>query len=273
MAKADSTPDKKSSKELSAHSIWLAGLGALAAAEDEGTRLFSQLVQRGRSVEALGRKISGEQSDWVKIISQRGRVHVIQGVHSGPRSAKPNPDPKKTPATTPSAAEIANLRRNAQARRAFLAEFGTLTSREVAEVAGSRAANRAALANRWRTEGRIFAVEIGGQTLFPAFQFSDDDGQPRKVIAKILKVLQPKLSGWQTALWFTGRNGWLGARRPVDVLGSDPEAVAEAARRFRPYTQRRPGKGRFAKPCSAMYRCTAQTAERRAPSSRSAPCL
>lgn len=132
--------------------------------------------------------------------------------------------------TPPSAAEVAHLRRNAEARTAFLAEFGTLTSAEVAQLAGSNAANRAALANRWKAEGRIFAVETGGQTLFPAFQFSDDNGQPRPIIAEILAVLQPRLSGWQTALWFTGRNGWLGAKRPVDVLASDPSTVVEAAR-------------------------------------------
>ncbi len=49
--------------------------------------------------------------------------------------------------------------------------------------------------------------------------------------AQILTVLQPRFSGWQTALWFTSRNGWLGAKRPVDVLKSDPEALVEAARR------------------------------------------
>jgi poly(hydroxyalkanoate) granule-associated protein len=39
----------------SAHKIWLAGLGALAAAEEEGTKLFSRLVDRGRDVESRGK--------------------------------------------------------------------------------------------------------------------------------------------------------------------------------------------------------------------------
>jgi poly(hydroxyalkanoate) granule-associated protein len=38
-----------------AHRIWLAGLGALAAAEEEGTKLFSRLVDRGRDVESRGK--------------------------------------------------------------------------------------------------------------------------------------------------------------------------------------------------------------------------
>jgi poly(hydroxyalkanoate) granule-associated protein len=53
---------KKKTKELpaelkdSAHKIWLAGLGALAAAEEEGGKLFKNLVERGEGIEARGKK-------------------------------------------------------------------------------------------------------------------------------------------------------------------------------------------------------------------------
>jgi poly(hydroxyalkanoate) granule-associated protein len=39
----------------SVHRIWLAGLGALAAAEEEGGKIFSRLVDRGRDVESRGK--------------------------------------------------------------------------------------------------------------------------------------------------------------------------------------------------------------------------
>jgi CheY-like chemotaxis protein len=229
------------------HRIWLAGLGA-----KEDPKLFGRLVQRGRKVQASP-ELSGVQ---VLVVEHDKGSRVAEGIlsslgaevvlaaspqeaveHLTRRSAgvvvSPSislPERSFQEPVAPSAAETAQLRRNADARRVFLAEFGTLTSREVAEFAGSRAQNRAALANRWKAEGKIFAVESGGQTLFPAFQFSDDDGQPRPVIAEILAVLQPRYSDWQTALWFTGRNGWLGAKRPVDVLQSAPDAAVEAAR-------------------------------------------
>lgn len=50
----------------SAHKIWLAGLGALAAAEQEGTKVFNRLVDRGREVEKRGKHDFKEQVDQAK---------------------------------------------------------------------------------------------------------------------------------------------------------------------------------------------------------------
>ncbi|HEY0515021.1 MAG TPA: phasin family protein [Thermoanaerobaculia bacterium] len=49
--------EKNAQEEIkdSVHRIWLAGLGALAAAEEEGSKLFSRLVDRGRDVESRGK--------------------------------------------------------------------------------------------------------------------------------------------------------------------------------------------------------------------------
>lgn len=49
-----------------AHQIWLAGLGALAKAEQEGTRLFESLVQEGEQVEARARRTAGHKVEEVK---------------------------------------------------------------------------------------------------------------------------------------------------------------------------------------------------------------
>ena len=38
-------------------------------------------------------------------------------------------------------------------------------------------------------------------------------------------------SGWSVALWFVSGSGWLGGKRPVDLIEEQPDAVAEAARR------------------------------------------
>lgn len=50
--------ERKAQRDLkdSAQKIWLAGVGALAVAEEEGVRMFDSLVERGREWEGRGRE-------------------------------------------------------------------------------------------------------------------------------------------------------------------------------------------------------------------------
>jgi hypothetical protein len=130
-------------------------------------------------------------------------------------------------------AMLQQVNRNARAHAELADEFGLLSSTAVAERANSRslASNPAALANRWRSEGKVFTVDLDGAQRFPGFQFGAT-GKPLRVIAQVLAAVGDRLSGWELALWFTGSNGWLGGMRPVDVLDSDPELVVEAAGRL-----------------------------------------
>jgi hypothetical protein len=132
----------------------------------------------------------------------------------------------------PTPAAVLQARRNAEARSALFAEFGALRSGEVADLAGSRAANRAALANRWRGERRVVAVPVGDELLYPGFQFTSE-GKPHTAVASALAELRSNgdVSDWQAALWFVAANGWLGGRRPVDLLDAEPDAVVDAAAR------------------------------------------
>jgi len=50
----------------SAHKIWLAGLGALAAAEEEGTKIFNTLVERGEGYESRGKEELAKVQDKVE---------------------------------------------------------------------------------------------------------------------------------------------------------------------------------------------------------------
>ena len=140
--------------------------------------------------------------------------------------------PEERLTTTPSV--LTQLRRNAEAQKALADEFGLLSSAEVAVLAGSKAANSAALASRWRTKGLVFAVPVDGDARYPGFQF-DPAGKPLPVIAGVLHALGDHLSGWELALWFSGSNDWLGGSRPVDVLAGPPAdhvVVEEAAQRL-----------------------------------------
>jgi hypothetical protein len=138
--------------------------------------------------------------------------------------------PEDIEVPTPSA--VLQARRNADARRALLEEFGALRSHEVADLADSRAANRAALANRWRAENRVVAVPWRDELLYPGFQFNSE-GRPHSAVGKSLDLLRsdPHTSAWQAALWFATPTSWLGGQRPVDLLGEDPDAVIQAAGR------------------------------------------
>lgn len=45
----------------SAHQIWLAGLGAFAKAQSEGTKLFDSLVKEGEAIESRTRNVASTQ--------------------------------------------------------------------------------------------------------------------------------------------------------------------------------------------------------------------
>jgi len=70
--------DKKLQDELkdSAHKIWLAGLGALAAAEEGGSKVFNRLVDRGRDVESRGKGDFQETVDRAKAKVDEAKAKV-----------------------------------------------------------------------------------------------------------------------------------------------------------------------------------------------------
>ena len=123
---------------------------------------------------------------------------------------------------------IDQARRNAKARADFMRQHEMLDADQIHALYGSKARNRSALAARWRSDKKIFAVQRGGRFLYPAFQF-DAQGLPRKVISKVLAALGDAVGGWQTALWFVTPSGWLDGEKPVDLLDRKPDAVLDAA--------------------------------------------
>jgi hypothetical protein len=177
---------------------------------DELARLERRLGETRAALEAAAARIGDQR-----------REHQLEGVVE-----------TLLPASIPSPAAVWHTQRSAEARLALLREYGAWSATEVAERAGSTAANRSALASAWRAAGRALAVDWHGRTVFPAFQFTDD-GQPRPAIAAVLPHLhRAGLSDWQAALWFTSPTGWLDEQRPVDLLDSDPTGVETAAAQF-----------------------------------------
>ena len=125
---------------------------------------------------------------------------------------------------------LAQARRNATERLAFLEEHGALTAEEIADLAGSTARNRRQTAHRWSVKERsIFGVEHHGRTLYPGFQFDPDTGKPLPAVAAALAELPAQLTGWALALWWDTpipeTDGWV---TPLEVL-HDPARVARLA--------------------------------------------
>jgi hypothetical protein len=128
----------------------------------------------------------------------------------------------------PSPLKVLSAQREAEARLALLREFGAYSSEEIGELR-SRAANRHALASRWRSEGKVFSVDYRGRQLFPGFQF-DASAAPLPVVGRVLAELpREEMSEWEVALWWVAANEWLGGERPVDVIAEDPGSLPGAA--------------------------------------------
>ena len=131
------------------------------------------------------------------------------------------------PLVIPARQSVEQARLNVEARKEFVTEFKTLKSAEVGRLVNSNASNTASLANRWKKEGKVFAINWSGADRYPEFEFGSD-GKPRPAISEVLAVLE--VDGWQAALWFASPNGWLaGDARPVDLLEEYPDAVVKAA--------------------------------------------
>jgi hypothetical protein len=132
-------------------------------------------------------------------------------------------------AQIPSPAQALLAQGESEARWGLLQEFGALTSEEIADRR-SRAKNRHAIANRWRSEEKIFGVEARGRRVFPGFQFDGESLAPEPIVAQVLAALpREEMSEWETALWWVAADPWLEGRRPVDLMHEDPGAVLDAA--------------------------------------------
>lgn len=76
-------------------------------------------------------------------------------------------------------------------------------------------------------EHRLFSVRTRRGRLYPSFQF-DGGGRPLEIIHSILATFPVRTDPWEVGVWFVAANGWLGGRRPVDLLDEDPQGVLTA---------------------------------------------
>lgn len=104
-----------------------------------------------------------------------------------------------------------------------------LKAKEVSAAAHSTNSNPSALANKWKRENKIFAVQRSGVDYYPLYAFGDD-GKPLAVLSKVLALFNGNKTPWSIAGWFASKNGWLGGATPMSMIGTNPNDVLEAAK-------------------------------------------
>lgn len=122
--------------------------------------------------------------------------------------------------------------RAALEQRAIAALFsGTewLTAEQIGRLRDPEARNPHGTANRWRNEGKVFALTKGGTLYYPRYAF-DETLDPRPAVAAVLQALAG-YSPYRVASWFESTNGLLGGQRPRECLTATPDRVVDAARR------------------------------------------
>ncbi|TFC83312.1 hypothetical protein E3T23_02785 [Cryobacterium cheniae] len=114
--------------------------------------------------------------------------------------------------------------------RSISAEYGLLTSGQVAELLGASPSNRT-LASRRRAAHQIAGVVRRNAVLYPAFQFDRSQGTILPVMAQIIRLAAA--TGWHEKdllLWICSpTTSFEGQDRPVDHF-HDPDSVLAAAK-------------------------------------------
>lgn len=118
----------------------------------------------------------------------------------------------------------------AEARTAVLVSAEWLTAAQLSQLAGFSRQNASAHPNKWKREGKIFAIRQQGVDYYPGYALDAETGyRPLKGLAPVLKCFASGLEDWDIAIWFASVNSFLGGDRPMDLIKSDPERVLAAA--------------------------------------------
>ena len=134
-----------------------------------------------------------------------------------------------TPDIHLSPARLIEAEMRAAAITRVLGSGDLVTASDVARLAGYSANNPSSQPNRWKKSGMIFAVPHKGTDYYPLYALDPGDGyKPYAAIATVISTLKSK-DAWGLAFWFASLNGYLGGKRPQDLIATDPEQVLRAA--------------------------------------------
>ncbi len=120
--------------------------------------------------------------------------------------------------------------RRLAALRASLLHDGAWSMTAIADARGITTSNARQWVSRHRRSHRIFTVTNEGESLVPAF-LVDEELEPRPAVREPIRLLcEAGDDGWALWAWFATPSAWVGGRTPTELLASEPDLVAEAAR-------------------------------------------
>lgn len=125
--------------------------------------------------------------------------------------------------------ELRHAERLARLNAAILDDAVWLTANDLSKKAGFASTNPSAGPNRWKSSGKIFAIQLQGKDFYPEYAL-DEGFHPLPIVKKILSMFGERKTAWGLATWFGVDNGWLGGSKPKDMLLSAPEQVLLAAK-------------------------------------------
>lgn len=117
------------------------------------------------------------------------------------------------------------------ARAHILACGDFLQVQDLADYLGIHVEVLSPAIQEWEADQRIFSIVYESCRFFPAYAFPPQSGaSPIPALRDVLSMLRPMKDGWGVSFWFISPNGWLGGKRPRDLLSTEPSLVISAAR-------------------------------------------
>lgn len=117
----------------------------------------------------------------------------------------------------------------AKAKEKVLASTEWLDIEKIANLSGKSEQELRMQLHLWKINKKIFSVRNNDVELFPSYAFDrSNQWSPRESLSLIIKSFEARKSDWAIAIWLAGANGFLGGKRPQDILVQNVEVLQAA---------------------------------------------
>ncbi len=119
----------------------------------------------------------------------------------------------------------------AKAQRAVFACAQWLTTPQLSELLGLTSVAVDTKISNWKSNKQIFSIVYDGIEYFPSYALSPSDSYcPVSILSAVMSLFADSKDSWGLAYWFASANGYLGGKRPQEILLTDPDSVLDAAK-------------------------------------------